>query len=147
MFAPHPTPDDYVAVAIYDLRRLAYTKTRDMKWMIIDVNMEKTDRLVDLAYDTDADKVYCVTACGDVHVLHIPRDRRRRPIVEPLQVERTGLPFKLAAIYTTPYDTASKFTGIKKIFFSMEAVPCVAEHHQCRLLAHSGRRSVSHGKR
>jgi hypothetical protein len=32
-------PNNYVAIAIYGLRRLAYSKTRDlnMKWMILDV--------------------------------------------------------------------------------------------------------------
>ncbi|XP_072151415.1 uncharacterized protein [Setaria viridis] len=67
VFAPKPTPDDYVAVAICDLLRLAYTKTRDMKWMILDVAIGARDWFVDLAYDSDAGKVYCVNVLGDVH--------------------------------------------------------------------------------
>ncbi|GJN02604.1 hypothetical protein PR202_ga19974 [Eleusine coracana subsp. coracana] len=117
VFAPNPTPEDYVAVAICDLRRLAYTKTRDMKWMIVDVAMDNSDHLVDLAYDVDAGKVYCVTICGNVHVLHIPRRQRRRPLVEPLQAGCAGHPFDPASVYAPPYDTASRFTGFKRIFF------------------------------
>ncbi|CAD6260558.1 unnamed protein product [Miscanthus lutarioriparius] len=117
VFAPNPKPDDYVAIAICDLRRLAYTKTRDMKWMILDVAIGERDKLIDLAYDTDDGKVYCVTLLGDVHVLHIPRRQRRRPIVEPLLAERAGLPFDPAAAYAAPYDTVSKFTAVKNVFF------------------------------
>ena len=40
--------------------------------MILDVAIGERDKLIDLAYDTDDDKVYCVTLLGDVHVLHIP---------------------------------------------------------------------------
>jgi len=118
-FAPNPKPDDYVAIAIYDLRRLAYAKTRDMnmKWMILDVAIGESDKFIDLAYDTDGGKVYCVTLLGDVHVLHIPQRQRRRPIVEPLLAERAGLPFDPAAAYAAPYDTASKFTSVKNVFF------------------------------
>lgn len=92
VFAPKPTPNDYVAVAICDLLRLAYTKTRDMKWMILDVAIGARDWFVDLAYDSDAGKVYCVNVLGDVHVLHIPRRQRRRPIVEPFAGRRARRP-------------------------------------------------------
>ena len=85
--------------------------------MILDVAIGERDKLIDLAYDTDDGKVYCVTLLGDVHVLHIPRRQRRRPIVEPLLAERAGLPFDPAAAYAPPYDTASKFTSVKNIFF------------------------------
>ncbi|KAG0526245.1 hypothetical protein BDA96_06G129100 [Sorghum bicolor] len=118
VFAPNPKPDDYVAIAICDLRRLAYVKTRDMKWMILDIAIGERDKLVDLAYDTDDGKVYCVTLLGDVHVLHIPQRQRRRPVVEPLMMaERAGHPFDPAAVYAPPYDTASKFTSVKNVFF------------------------------
>ncbi|CAD6342340.1 unnamed protein product [Miscanthus lutarioriparius] len=98
VFAPNPKPDDYVAIAICDLRRLAYTKTGDMKWMILDVAIREGDKLIDVAYDTDDGK-------------------RRRPIVEPLLAECVGLPFNPAAAYAPPYDTASKFTSVKHVFF------------------------------
>ncbi|CAL5026930.1 unnamed protein product [Urochloa decumbens] len=119
VFAPRLTPEDYVAVAICDLRRLAYTKTRDMKWMILDVPIGERDRLVDLAFDAGAGRVYCVTLLGDVHVLHIPRRQRRRPVIEPLaeRVAGGGLPYDPAAAYAPPYDTASKLTGAKHVFF------------------------------
>jgi hypothetical protein len=42
------------------------------------------DQFVDLTYDVDAGKVYCVTVLGDVHMLHIPWRQRRWPIVEPI---------------------------------------------------------------
>ncbi|CAL5031507.1 unnamed protein product [Urochloa decumbens] len=100
---------DYVAVAICGPRRLAYTKTRDMKWILLDVAaVGERDRFVDLAFDAGAGRVYCVTLLGDVHVLHIPRRQRRRPVVEPLlqaAAERAG-------------DAASRFTGASKnVFF------------------------------
>ncbi|CAN6276001.1 unnamed protein product [Urochloa humidicola] len=117
VFSPNPTPADYVAVAICDLRRIGHTKARDMKWLFIDLAIEETDQLADLAYDSDAGKVYCVTVHGDVHVVHIPRHQRRRPVVEPLQIERAGLPFDPTTVYAPPYDRASKFTGTKRIFF------------------------------
>ncbi|RLM74924.1 hypothetical protein C2845_PM15G11540 [Panicum miliaceum] len=101
VFAPNPTPDDYVVVAICDLRRLVYTKTRDMKWMVLDVAIGERDRFVDLTYDTKTGK-------------------RRRPVVEPLQqADRAidGLPFDPAAAYTPSYDTTSKFTSVKNVFF------------------------------
>ncbi|CAD6260554.1 unnamed protein product [Miscanthus lutarioriparius] len=88
-----------------------------MKWMILDVTIGERDKLIDLACDTDDAKVYCVTLLGDVHVLRIPQRQRRRPIVEPLLAERAGLPFDPAAAYAPPYDTASKFTNVKNIFF------------------------------
>ncbi|RCV34080.1 hypothetical protein SETIT_7G134200v2, partial [Setaria italica] len=100
VFAPKPTPNDYVAVAICDLLRLAYTKTRDMKWMILDVAIGARDWFVDLAYDSDAGKVYCVNVLGDVHA-----------------AERAGLPYNPAADYAPPYDTVSKFTAAKNVFF------------------------------
>ncbi|KAL6650887.1 hypothetical protein ACP70R_009812 [Stipagrostis hirtigluma subsp. patula] len=115
VFAPDPEPDDYAAVAICGMRRLAYTKTGDMKWM--HVAMNKGDQLADLAYDADAGKVYCVTADGDVHVLHVPNRQRQRPLVEPLQADRGDLPFDPAAVYAPPLDTVSKFTCGKNIFF------------------------------
>ncbi|OEL36519.1 hypothetical protein BAE44_0002461, partial [Dichanthelium oligosanthes] len=61
VLAPNPAPEDYVAVAICDLRRLAYTKTRDMgppnkpmKWFILDVAIGEKDKFIDLVYDIDA---------------------------------------------------------------------------------------------
>ncbi|KAF7016920.1 hypothetical protein CFC21_109274 [Triticum aestivum] len=113
VFAPNPRPDDYTAVAVCHGNKLAYTKTRDMKWFISDVAMGRGDQLIDLVYDTDGGKVYCLTECGDVHVLHIPRGRRRKPIVEPLLPER---PFDPAAVFAAPYHTASKPTRFKQIF-------------------------------
>ncbi|XP_073363303.1 uncharacterized protein [Aegilops tauschii subsp. strangulata] len=113
VFAPNPRPDDYTAVAVCHGKKLAYTKTRDMKWFISDVAMGRGDQLIDLVYDTDGGKVYCLTECGDVHVLHIPRGRRRKPIVEPLLPER---PFDPAAVFAAPYHTASKPTRFKQIF-------------------------------
>ncbi|KAL6848064.1 hypothetical protein ACP4OV_022192 [Aristida adscensionis] len=117
VFAPNPKPDDYTAVAICDSRKLAYTKTRDMKWMIIDVTVEEMDQLTDLAYDVDGSRVYCVTMYGDVHVLHIPHGRRQRPIVEPLHAKGFGLPFDPATAFAPPYSTVYKFTSAKNIFF------------------------------
>ncbi|KAM3387590.1 hypothetical protein ACQJBY_010437 [Aegilops geniculata] len=113
VFAPNPRPDDYTAVAVCHGNKLAYTKTRDMKWFISDVAMGRGDQLIDLVYDTDGGKVYCLTECGDVHVLHIPRGRRRKPIVEPLLPER---PFDPTAVFAAPYHTASKLTRFKQIF-------------------------------
>ncbi|TVU15634.1 hypothetical protein EJB05_39165, partial [Eragrostis curvula] len=119
VFAPNPTPTDYVAVAVFGQRRLAYIRAPNKRWMIIDVAMDESDRLVDLAYDAGGGMVYCVTKHGDVRVLHIPSDRpRRKPIVEPLQAERAGgLPFDPTAVFGPPWDTASKYTDFKWIFF------------------------------
>ncbi|KAL6842770.1 hypothetical protein ACP4OV_027614 [Aristida adscensionis] len=129
VFAPNPTPDDHVAVAIAGRRCLAYTNTKsrdDKKWMILDVGMGVgDDRLADLAFDTNGGKVYCVTAYGEVHVLHIDRTQRWPPIVEPLQpraAERPDdddglIPFDRAAAYAPPFDNVSRFTGAENVFF------------------------------
>ncbi|KAK3144493.1 hypothetical protein QOZ80_4AG0313820 [Eleusine coracana subsp. coracana] len=118
---PNPTPFDYVAVTICDLSSLAYATARDLVWTIVDVAMEREDHLVDLAYadttDDDSKAYYCVTAHGDVRVLRLPSRRRRNPVVENLDIDRTGLPFDPAAAYASPYDVASKFTRFKRIFF------------------------------
>ncbi|CAL5016419.1 unnamed protein product [Urochloa decumbens] len=97
VFAPRPTAEDYVAVAICGPRRLAYTKARDMKWMLLDVA--------------------AVARWGE--------GPRRRPVVEPLlqaAAERAGvggLPaYDPAAAYAPPYDAASRFTGASRnVFF------------------------------
>jgi hypothetical protein len=117
VFAPNPRPDNYTVVALCGFNKIAYTKSRDMKWFITDVAMNR-DQLTDLVYDIDGGKVYCLTECGDVHVLHIPRGRRRKPIVEPLLAgERAiGVPFDPAPVFASPYHTASKLTRSKQIF-------------------------------
>ena len=117
LFAPNPRPDDYTVVALTDGNKIAYSKTRDMKWFVTDVAMNR-DQLTDLAYDIDVGKVYCLTECGEVHVLPIPRGRRRKPIVEPLlAAERAvGVPFDPAPVFASPYHTASKLTRAKQIF-------------------------------
>jgi hypothetical protein len=79
------------------------------------------DYLTDLAYDVDGGMVYCLTECGDVHVLHIPRGGRRpKSIVKPLlSAERAaGVPFDPAQVFASPYHTASnsKLTRSKQIF-------------------------------
>jgi hypothetical protein len=97
-----------------------------MKWMILDVSLGERDRFVDLAYEADAGKVYCVTKLGDVHVLHIPRRQRRRPIVEALQAAAKrvgGLPYDPAADYAPPYDTASN-TRPKMICTDTQKLAC-----------------------
>ncbi|KAM0893893.1 hypothetical protein ACQ4PT_024801 [Festuca glaucescens] len=117
VFAPNPRPDNYTVVALCDGNKIGYTKTRDMKWFICDIAMN-IDQLTDLAYDIDGCKVYCLTECGDVHVLHIPHGRWRKPIVEPLlAAERAvGVPFDPAVVFASPYHTASKLTRSKQIF-------------------------------
>jgi hypothetical protein len=117
VFAPNPRPDNYTVVALCDGNKIGYTKTRDMKWFISDIAMNR-DQLADLAYDIDGGKVYCLTECGDVHVLHIPHGRRRKPIVEPLLAadRAPGVPFDPALVFTSPYHIASKLTRSKQIF-------------------------------
>ncbi|TVU15633.1 hypothetical protein EJB05_39164, partial [Eragrostis curvula] len=122
VFAANPTPEHYVAVAITGSGTLGYAKAGDTEWTTIDddVAMEREDdRLVDIAYDADAGKLYCVTAYGDVRVVRMRRrpPRLRQTIVEPPQIERTGRAFDAAAVYAPPYDTASKFMRFKRIFF------------------------------
>jgi hypothetical protein len=98
------------------------------------------DYLTDLAYDVDGGMVYCLTECGDVHVLHIPRGGRRpKPIVEPLlSAERAvGVPFDPAQVFASPYHTASKFTRSKQIFL------CNGRLYQVWRLPAGGRSSMS----
>ncbi|KAK3142317.1 hypothetical protein QOZ80_4BG0344980 [Eleusine coracana subsp. coracana] len=120
VFAPNPTVSDHVAVMICGFSSLAYVKEGDLKWMIIDVDTEQRDNLVDLAYadadDSDGKTCYCVSIYGDVRMLRLPDSRRQNPVVESLEIERAGLPFDPAVAYASPYDRASKFTRLKRIF-------------------------------
>ncbi|KAK3142316.1 hypothetical protein QOZ80_4BG0344970 [Eleusine coracana subsp. coracana] len=45
VFTPNLTPSDYVAVTICDLSSLAYASAGDQVWTIVDVAMEREDRL------------------------------------------------------------------------------------------------------
>jgi hypothetical protein len=119
VFAPNPAPSDCTAVAICGPSSLAYAKTRDHKWTVMHVTMaDQRDQLVDLVYDGNGGgggKVYCVTRCGDVHVLHVPGCRRRRPTrVSPLHSQAA----QRAGLFAPPYNTACRLTDAKDIFVS-----------------------------
>jgi hypothetical protein len=117
VFAPNPSPDDCTAVAISDLREVAYTNyCRDMEWTSIDMAMDVTEQLVDLAFDAQGGKVYCLGGNGDVRVLHIPRSQMQKPTFEPLLAGNAGLRFNPAAVFAPPYNTVSKLTSAKHLF-------------------------------
>ncbi|CAM0904215.1 unnamed protein product [Alopecurus aequalis] len=119
VFAPNPRPDDCAAVAISDLREVAYTNhCRDMEWTLIDIAMDGTEQVVDLAYDAQGYKVYCLGPRGDVRMLHIPRDRMQKPTVEPLLTANAGLRFNPAAVFAPPFDIVSGLTSGKYLFLS-----------------------------
>ncbi|CAD6224852.1 unnamed protein product [Miscanthus lutarioriparius] len=80
VFTPSPAKDDFAAAAICDLDRIAYVTAGAKRWAVMDpvrLTSEK-DQLTDVVY-TDKGKVYCLTKCGDVHVLCLPERRRRKP--------------------------------------------------------------------
>ncbi|KAL6907667.1 hypothetical protein ACP4OV_002706 [Aristida adscensionis] len=80
VFAPSPAKDDFAAAAICDIDRVAYVTAGARRWAIMDpVDLATGDQLTDVVYH-DEGKVYCLTSFGDVHVLHLPERRRRKPL-------------------------------------------------------------------
>ncbi|KAK1620660.1 hypothetical protein QYE76_026177 [Lolium multiflorum] len=68
VFAPNPAKDDFAAVAIYDMHRLAYVTTGAKRWVVLDpLRLGGGDQLADIVYH-EKDTVYCLTRYGDVHV-------------------------------------------------------------------------------
>ncbi|PWZ44797.1 hypothetical protein Zm00014a_021110 [Zea mays] len=79
VFTPSPAKDDFAAAAICDIDRIAYVTAGARRWAVMDpVRLTCGDQLTDVVY-TDKGKVYCLTKCGDVHVLRLPERRRRKP--------------------------------------------------------------------
>ncbi|XP_062185289.1 uncharacterized protein LOC133888911 [Phragmites australis] len=79
VFTPSPAKDDFAAAAICDIDRIAYVTAGARRWAVMDpVHLTCGDQLTDVVY-TDKGKVYCLTRCGDVHVLRLPERRRRKP--------------------------------------------------------------------
>ncbi|KAK1621330.1 hypothetical protein QYE76_026847 [Lolium multiflorum] len=78
VFARSPASDDFTAVAICDLDRLAYVTAGARRWAILDpVRLPHGDQLADIVYHDEKNRVYCLTSYGDVHVLLLPKRRRR----------------------------------------------------------------------
>ncbi|KAL5216664.1 hypothetical protein ABZP36_008065 [Zizania latifolia] len=113
VFSPDPTPRDFAAVSMCRPNRLAVHRSTDghssRLTLDTDALMDGAD-LVDVAYSEDG-KVYCLTTNGDVHVLHLNR-RRHRGRLRPVEVEPlvTG-----TDVFSTPYDTISRFTDAKNL--------------------------------
>lgn len=79
VFTPTPAKDDFAAAAICDIDRIAYVTAGAKRWAVLDsVRLTSGDQLTDVVY-TDRGNVYCLTKCGDVHVLRLPERRRRKP--------------------------------------------------------------------
>jgi hypothetical protein len=79
VFTPNPAKDDFAAAAICDIDRIAYVTAGARRWAVIDpVRLTNGDQLTDVVY-TDKGRVYCLTKCGDVHVLRLPERRCRKP--------------------------------------------------------------------
>jgi hypothetical protein len=82
VFVPNPASDDFVAAVICDMDRLAYVTAGARRWAILDtLRVSSGDQLVDVVYH-EKGRVYCLTLHGDVHVLHLPERRRRKPIMD-----------------------------------------------------------------
>ncbi|GJN14953.1 hypothetical protein PR202_gb01832 [Eleusine coracana subsp. coracana] len=79
VFSPNPTKEDFAAATICDINRIAYVTAGARRWAVMDpVRLACNDQLIDILY-TDSGKVYCLTKCGDVHLLRLPERRRREP--------------------------------------------------------------------
>ncbi|CAL4956382.1 unnamed protein product [Urochloa decumbens] len=82
VFAPNPAADDFAVAAICDADTIIYVTAGDTSWAVLDpVCPGIRDHLADLVYHEQGHKVYCLTRCGLVHVLHLPERRRRKPAV------------------------------------------------------------------
>lgn len=111
VFAPDPKPQDCTSVAIWDLSEVAYINDcRDTEWTIIDV--DHTEQL-DLAYDAESGKVYCLDWCGGVRILHTPCWRMQKPTVERLLARRAS---NQASVFAPPYDSICSLTFTKNLF-------------------------------
>ncbi|KAF8703425.1 hypothetical protein HU200_032230 [Digitaria exilis] len=79
VFTPTPAKDDFAAAAICDIDRIAYVTAGARRWAVLDpVRLTSGDQLTDVVY-TDKGKVYCLTKCGDVHLVRLPERHRRKP--------------------------------------------------------------------
>ncbi|KAI5004066.1 hypothetical protein ZWY2020_031309 [Hordeum vulgare] len=117
---PNPRPDDYTAVAICDVNKVAYVESGDMEWTITNViPVNRTRQLVDLVYNADRGDVYCLDERGDVRVLHIPRvGRMPQCTVEPLVAHLDTHPYYHApAGYAPPYHIVGTQMCFKRVFF------------------------------
>ncbi|CAO2183843.1 unnamed protein product [Urochloa humidicola] len=84
VFAPTPADDDFAAAAICDANRIVYVTSGATSWAVLaPVLRTRGDQLTDLVYHDEGEgrKVYCLTTCGDVLVLHLPERCRRDPAV------------------------------------------------------------------
>ncbi|RCV25668.1 hypothetical protein SETIT_5G183800v2 [Setaria italica] len=138
VFAPSPAKDDFVAAAICDSDRIAYVTAGARRWAVLGpVCLADGDHFTDLVYHGEG-KVYCLTRCGNVHVLHLPERRRRQPATdvsdlfmrrspecqgEDLNEGATIEPLLSAGnagsnpviAFATPYDIVSAVTGAKNL--------------------------------
>jgi hypothetical protein len=80
VFAPNPAKDDFAAVAICDMHRLAYVTTGAKRWVVLPLRLGGGDQLADIVYH-EKGTVYCLTRYGDVHVLRLPEHRRGEPVI------------------------------------------------------------------
>lgn len=119
VFSPSPGRHDFLAPAICDADRLACVTAGDREWTFLNpVQVKDKEHLVDLVYHEEG-RVYCLTQCGDMHVLRLSERNRRRgepdpsalpAMVEPL-LSSSNLPFDPASSFVTPYDTVSGYTS------------------------------------
>ncbi|CAL5031511.1 unnamed protein product [Urochloa decumbens] len=79
VFTPTPAKDDFAAAAICDIDRIAYVTAGARRWAVMEpIRLTPGDQLTDVVY-ADKGKVYCLSKCGDVHLLRLPERRRRKP--------------------------------------------------------------------
>jgi hypothetical protein len=77
VFTPNPTKEDFAAVAICDIDRIAYVTAGAWRWAVMDhVCITCGDQLTDVVYN-DKGKVYCLTRCGDVQCSASPSANAR----------------------------------------------------------------------
>ncbi|CAO2170203.1 unnamed protein product [Urochloa humidicola] len=86
VFAPSPAADDFAIAAIVCdtmfTNTIIYATAGATSWAVLGpVIPDGSDHLADFVYHDEGHKVYILTRCGNVHVLHLPERRRRKPAI------------------------------------------------------------------
>ncbi|XBI14870.1 hypothetical protein VPH35_057387 [Triticum aestivum] len=114
VLGPNPRPGCYTAVAIFYheyATKVAYVTSGDAEWTIAKVGVNGA-KLVDLIYNAERCRVYCLDEHGDVQVLHIPQcGRMQEHTVTPLLADRVGPTF------APPYQAVSSKISFMRLFF------------------------------
>ncbi|CAO2203631.1 unnamed protein product [Urochloa humidicola] len=108
VFAPSPAADDFAVAAIRDTNTIIYATAGDTSWAVLGpvVRPGVQDHLADLVYHDQGHKVYCLTRCGLVHVLHLPERRRRKPaiVLDPTKLSVLRPPESIGVVQVHPDD-------------------------------------------